>query len=57
MWSPTFVPKPKEWPEQCRVVGIFVLQPKKKNTNAIFDPSELADVSDLNGHERHERYI
>ena len=23
MWSPSFVPKPADWPEQCRVVGTF----------------------------------
>ena len=23
MWSPGFVPKPGDWPEQCRVVGAF----------------------------------
>lgn len=23
MWSPSFVPKPPDWPEQCRVVGTF----------------------------------
>eukprot|EP00804_Cyclotella_cryptica_P011820 CCRYP_015334-RA/>CCRYP_015334-RA protein AED:0.02 eAED:0.02 QI:107/1/1/1/1/1/3/721/703 len=23
MWSPSFVPKPEDWPEQCRVVGTF----------------------------------
>mmetsp|Transcript_11462 Transcript_11462/g.16122 ORF Transcript_11462/g.16122 Transcript_11462/m.16122 type:complete len:882 (-) Transcript_11462:142-2787(-) len=28
MWSPSFVPKPSDWPEQCRVVGTFT-SPKK----------------------------
>ena len=23
IWSPNFVPKPDDWPEQCRVVGTF----------------------------------
>ena len=23
MWSPSFVPKPPDWPDQCRVVGTF----------------------------------
>ncbi|KAL7522600.1 hypothetical protein ACHAWX_007701 [Stephanocyclus meneghinianus] len=23
MWSPSFVPKPDDWPKQCRVVGTF----------------------------------
>jgi len=24
MWSPAFVPKPEDWPKQCRVVGTFI---------------------------------
>lgn len=35
MWSPSFVPKPKDWPKQCRVVGTFTQQStdsKKKKT-------------------------
>jgi len=24
MWSPTLIPKPDDWPEQCRVVGAFM---------------------------------
>ncbi|CAB9509549.1 Sterol 3-beta-glucosyltransferase [Seminavis robusta] len=24
MWSPSFVPKPQDWPDYCRVVGSFV---------------------------------
>jgi len=46
MWSPAFVPKPKDWPEQCRVVGTFVLQPKKKSVDAVFDTYEFSDVSE-----------
>eukprot|EP00529_Nitzschia_sp_RCC80_P017449 CAMPEP_0113453550 /NCGR_PEP_ID=MMETSP0014_2-20120614/7412_1 /TAXON_ID=2857 /ORGANISM="Nitzschia sp." /LENGTH=834 /DNA_ID=CAMNT_0000344941 /DNA_START=35 /DNA_END=2539 /DNA_ORIENTATION=- /assembly_acc=CAM_ASM_000159 len=26
MWSPSFCPKPDDWPEQCRVVGTFTRQ-------------------------------
>lgn len=44
MWSPSFVPKPKDWPNQCRVVGTFVLKPKKANT--IFDQSEFSELSE-----------
>ena len=29
MWSPSFVPKPEDWPEQCEVVGTFVVDQKK----------------------------
>lgn len=29
MWSPSFVPKPDDWPEQCEVVGTFVVDQKK----------------------------
>lgn len=44
MWSPAFVPKPKDWPEQCRVVGTFVLERKKEG--GAFDASEFAEVSE-----------
>jgi len=44
MWSPSFVPKPKDWPKQCRVVGTFVLKPKKKG--GVFDPSQFAEVTE-----------
>mmetsp|Transcript_21339 Transcript_21339/g.32888 ORF Transcript_21339/g.32888 Transcript_21339/m.32888 type:complete len:853 (+) Transcript_21339:162-2720(+) len=30
MWSPSFVPKPVDWPEQCRVVGTFTSQKKSQ---------------------------
>ena len=29
MWSPSFVPKPEDWPEQCRVVGTFTTTKSK----------------------------
>jgi len=29
MWSPSFVPRPDDWPEQCDVVGSFVTDQKK----------------------------
>lgn len=36
MWSPSFVPKPSDWPEQCRVVGTF-------NANSKKTPLSVAD--------------
>lgn len=42
MWSPAFVPKPDDWPEQCRVVGTFNIN-KKGNTKT-FDASPFADL-------------
>ena len=41
MWSPSFVPKPDDWPEQCRVVGTFT-QDKKKA--CIVDEEKFADL-------------
>jgi hypothetical protein len=46
MWSPSFVPKPKDWPEQCRVVGTFVPKPKPENEKKFFDESKFADLSE-----------
>jgi sterol 3beta-glucosyltransferase len=28
MWSASFVPKPKDWPDQCQVVGAFFVEQK-----------------------------
>ncbi|KAL3904383.1 MAG: hypothetical protein SGILL_010093 [Bacillariaceae sp.] len=42
MWSPTFVPKPDDWPEQVRVVGTFG-QDKKKTTSGV-DEEKFADL-------------
>jgi UDP:flavonoid glycosyltransferase YjiC (YdhE family) len=41
MWSPSFVPKPPDWPEQCRVVGTFT-QDKKKAS--VVDEDLFADL-------------
>eukprot|EP00536_Pseudo-nitzschia_multiseries_P018198 jgi/Psemu1/328760/estExt_fgenesh1_pg.C_22480001 len=41
MWSPSFVPKPDDWPEQCRVVGTFT-QDKKKAS--VVDEEKFADL-------------
>jgi sterol 3beta-glucosyltransferase len=43
MWSPSFVPKPPDWPEQCRVVGTFT-QDKKKAS--VVDEDLFADLID-----------
>lgn len=44
MWSPSFVPKPDDWPEQCQVVGTFVLDHKGKNSS--FDASHFEDFTE-----------
>lgn len=31
MWSPSFLPKPEDWPEQCRVVGTFTERKMSEN--------------------------
>jgi sterol 3beta-glucosyltransferase len=41
MWSPSFVPKPDDWPEQCRVVGTFAQDQKKA---CIIDETQFADL-------------
>lgn len=43
MWSPSFVPKPEDWPPQCRVVGTFT-QDKKKPL--VVDEEEFKDFLD-----------
>lgn len=43
MWSPSFVPKPGDWPSQCRVVGTFVIE--QKNASA-FDASEFSELTE-----------
>ena len=41
MWSPAFVPKPDDWPDQCEVVGTFVVDQKKS-----FDVTPFADIEE-----------
>ena len=41
MWSPSFVPKPDDWPDQCRVVGTFT-QDKKKA--CVVDEEKFSDL-------------
>ena len=40
MWSPSFVPKPREWPPQCEVVGTFVINQVRE-----FDPSPFEELT------------
>ncbi len=41
MWSPSFVPKPEDWPDQCRVVGTFCGDPTQAFS---VDEVKFADV-------------
>lgn len=41
MWSPSFVPKPDDWPEQCEVVGTFTQDQKKAG---VVDEVKFADT-------------
>jgi UDP:flavonoid glycosyltransferase YjiC (YdhE family) len=43
MWSASFVPKPDDWPEQCRVVGTFTIDQAKAAT---FDGWEFSDLTE-----------
>lgn len=36
MWSPSFVPKPDDWPDQCKVVGTFVIDQKSSADLSLF---------------------
>jgi hypothetical protein len=45
MWSPSLLPKPTDWPEQCRVVGTFRFNQISEKKKA-FDPIE-AGFGDL----------
>ena len=40
MWSPNFVPKPADWPEQCRVVGTFTVN----QAGSSFDTTPFSDL-------------
>lgn len=50
MWSPSFLPKPEDWPEQCRVVGTFTEQKanEKKEAPAV-DSEKFADLIEWMG--------
>jgi len=48
MWSPSFVPKPVDWPEQCQVVGTFTQFTGKASQNKVTLPAEeAAKLADL----------
>ena len=44
MWSPSFVPKPKDWPQQCRVVGTFSQNKKNVDHKSLVDESKFEDL-------------
>ena len=47
MWSPAFVPNPEDWPEQCQVVGTFVIDQKKNfNLEPFEDLQKWIDAGD-----------
>lgn len=43
MWSPSFVPAPRDWPKQCRVVGSFF---SDKDASQLVDESDFRDFLD-----------
>jgi len=45
MWSPSFVPKPDDWPEHCQVVGTFV-ESKSNLPQANFDTAPFEDLTE-----------
>lgn len=45
MWSPSFFPKPSDWPDQCRVVGTFTeVKDVTKKQNVTVDTEKFADL-------------
>ena len=44
MWSPSFVPKPEDWPEQVRVVGTFTQNNKKTANKALVDETKFESL-------------
>jgi len=44
MWSPSFVPKPSDWPKQCQVVGTFTQNKKGGNHKCLVDESKFEDL-------------
>lgn len=47
MWSPSFCPKPHDWPEQCRVVGTFTQFTGKKVEKVQLSPEDTDKFKDL----------
>lgn len=44
MWSPSFVPKPEDWPEHVRIVGTFTQNNKNKDHKCLVDESKFEDL-------------
>jgi sterol 3beta-glucosyltransferase len=44
MWSPSFVPKPDDWPSECRVVGTFTANNKKTAHKCLVDETKFEDL-------------
>jgi UDP:flavonoid glycosyltransferase YjiC (YdhE family) len=42
MWSPSLVPKPDDWPDQCQVVGTFVIE--NSNNVSSFNASQFTEL-------------
>lgn len=49
MWSPSFVPKPEDWPEQCRVVGTFTEHKVGETKAPTVDTTQFADLIEWMG--------
>jgi len=47
MWSPSFCPKPHDWPEQCKVVGTFTQFTGKKIEKVELSPEDTEKFKDL----------
>jgi len=47
MWSPSFVPKPDDWPEQCEVVGTFTQFKKGESKKVTLSKEDAEKLSGL----------
>eukprot|EP00985_Skeletonema_marinoi_P007369 scaffold3223_cov161-Skeletonema_marinoi.AAC.1 len=47
MWSPSFCPKPQDWPEQCQVVGTFTQFTGKAITKVELSEEDTIKFADL----------
>lgn len=62
MWSPTLVPKPKDWPDHIDVVGAFsenlptIVASRKPSANSLTSPLNLSKVSSKSFHEQEHQY-
>lgn len=58
IWSPSFVPKPEDWPEQCRVVGTFTeFKPGKKEPATLPEGDEVKFASLIAWMERGDKPV